>query len=253
MQPGPFTPPPPAYGDNQIRPALWWFFVAGGMAVVGVIGAIALWVTGGVRFAETIEDFERVSVPGTREVHLDETGGYSIYHEHELGFDEDSPTSYLPPEPSVTVTDPSGDPVMLDRYTTEVTYDTSGHEGEGLYTFDADETGTYRVTVEGDSASASVVAVGRGVGRGILWTVVSGLVVGFVGVVGGGVLAIVVGVKRSGSRRRLRANWNPPRPPGGGWGAPPGAWGPPPAAPGWGPQPPPGQPGPPGGYPGSSF
>ena len=240
MQQGPYTPPPPAYGDNQIRPALWWFFVAGGLAVVGIVGGIALIVSGVVRWADTVEDFERVSVPGTEDVQIDDTGGYSIYHE----FERDASFRFFPPEPDVTVTDPSGDEVVLDRYSGTVTYEISGYEGEGLFTFDADETGTYTVTADGDPES--VIAVGRGVGRGLAASIGAGIAVGFIGVVGGIVMAIVVGVKRSGSRRRLRANWNPPPgPPGGGWGAPPGAWGPAPGAPGWGPQPPPGQPAPP--------
>jgi hypothetical protein len=233
MQQGPYTPPPPAYGDNQIRPALWWFFVAGGLALVGIVGGIALIVSGVVRLADTVEDFERVSVPGTGEVRIDETGGYSIYHE----YDQFGSSRFYPPEPDVTVTDPSGTEVDLERYSGTVTYDFNNHEGEGLYTFDADETGTYTVTVEGDSES--VVAVGRGVGRGLVTSILAGVAVGFIGVVGGIVMAVVVGVKRSGNRRRLRANWNPPP------GPPPGAWGPAPGVPGWGPQPPPGQPAPP--------
>jgi hypothetical protein len=233
MQQGPYTPPPPAYGDNQIRPALWWFFVAGGLAVVGIVGGIALLVSGVVRWSNTVEDFDRVSVPGTGEVQIDETGGYSIYHEYE----RDTSFRFYPPDPDVTVTDPSGEEVVLDWYSGSVTYAVSGYEGEGLFTFDAEETGTYTVTTEGDSES--VVAVGRGVGRGLAAPIVAGVAVGFIGVVGGIVMAIVVGVKRSGHRRRLRAIWNPPP------GPPPGAWGPAPGAPGWGPQPPPGQPVPP--------
>jgi hypothetical protein len=250
MQPGPFVPPPSAGGDGEVRPSGWWFVVAGGLALAGIVGAVVLWVTGVVRMTDKIDEFTRIDVPGTGEVSIDDPGGYSIYHEY-LGAADDSFQSM----PSVTVTDPSGNEVDLRAYSSSVTYDFSGHEGEGVYSFDADQSGTYQVETTGDSTST--IAVGPGIGRGLVSYIVGGFVVGAIGVIGGIVVAVMIGVRRGRSRRMISAaRWRQQGPLGapgapGGWGAPPGAgWGQPPpgpvGAPGWGqPVPPPPMPPPP--------
>jgi hypothetical protein len=239
MHPGPFVPPPPAPRD-QVRPSLWWFGVAGGLAVAGIVGAIVVGVVGVMRLADRVDGFTRIDVPGSGAVEIDDPGGYSIYHEY-LGASDESYRS----APGVTVTDPAGNEVVLRRYTTTVTYDFGSHEGEGIYTFEAERSGTYQVETTGDpSSSSTTIAVGRGIGRGIASSIVGALVVGAVGVIAGGVLAIVTGVRRGRSRRMLNAaRWGPPGPPGT-WG-PPGAWGQPgySGAPG-----PPGAAGPPGAW-----
>jgi hypothetical protein len=242
MQPGPFAPPP-RVGAGEVRPSVWWFVVAGGLALAGVVGAIVLWVTGVMRLTDRVDDFTRIDVPGSGEVSIDDPGGYSIYHEYfgagADGYDDDDFGDNFEPTPGVTVTDPSGAEVRLRPYTTSVTYDFGGHEGEGVFTFDAEQAGTYEVTTTGDSISSSTIAVGPGIGRGLVSSIVGGFVVGAIGVIGGIVLAIVTGVRRGRSRRTLNAlRWGGPRPPWapgmpGGWGAPPGAgWGPAPGAPG---------------------
>jgi hypothetical protein len=257
MQPGPgagpapFTPPPQLASGREVRPSLWWFAVAGGLALAGIVGGIALLWTGVTRVTDRVDDFTRIAVPSSGEVSIDDPGGYSIYHEY-FGAGDDDDFGDSQATPGVTVTDPSGAEVALRSYTTSVTYDFGGHEGEGVFTFEAEEAGTYQVTTTGDSTST--IAVGPGIGRGLVSSIVGGLAVGALGVIGGIVLAIVTGVRRSSSRRKLNAaRWRQQGPPGmpgapgapGGWGAPPGpVWGQPqpgPAgAPGWGqPMPPP--------------
>jgi hypothetical protein len=230
-------------GDGEVRPPVWWFVVAGGLALAGIVGAVVLWVTGVMRLTDRVDDFTRIGVPGSGEVSIDDPGGYSIYHEY-FGAASDG----FGATPGVTVTDPSGAEVALRSYTSSVTYDFGSHEGEGVYTFEAEQAGTYQVTTTGDSTST--IAVGPGIGRGLVSSIVGGFVVGAIGVIGGIVLAIVTGVRRGRSRRMLNAaRWGRPGPPGapGGWGAPPGAgWSQPPpgpAGPGGPPGPPPGPPG----------
>jgi hypothetical protein len=229
MQPGPFgSPTPPATTDQRVRPSLVWFWVAGAIALMGIIAGVVMIVRGITGYESAIEDFDRADLPATLEVEITDTGGYSIYHEYDGAYDEVFATP-----PNVTVTDPSGNDVPLDDYDTSVTYSADGHEGEGVFTFDADERGTYEVTASGDSGNA--IAVGRGLGRGLVGAIVGGLAVGLAGVVVCAVIAIVIGVRRSRSRRALR-----PARPFTGWGPPP-SWGGPAGAPG-------GQGGGPGGY-----
>jgi hypothetical protein len=248
MQPGPYPYPvpaaPPAGGQQHVRPATWWFAVAGVVAAVGIVGAVVVAVVGVEAYTDRIEGFDRADLPATLQVEITETGGYSIYQEYTGAYD-----GFFRPSPEVTVTDPSGGPVALDRYDASVTYHAAGHEGRGEYTFEATETGTYTVTASGSTGSA--VAVGRGIGTGLFTSIGAALLLGFGGVVAGAVIAIVVGVRRSRARRALLpafGGWGPPPPGGwappssGGWGSPgPGRWvppgpgaGPPPA--GWGPR-----------------
>jgi hypothetical protein len=233
MQPGPYAPvTPPPVPSHQVRPATSWYVVAGVVAAAGIVLGVVLLVKGIVDFQDRIDDFTRADLPATLSVEITDTGGYSIYHEYEGAYDDDY---FLTSEPQVTVTDPSGDQVFLDRYDSSVTYSAGGHEGEGVFTFDADETGTYEVVASGEAGNG--IAVGRGVGRGLVGAIVGGLSIGFVGVVAAIVIAVVVAVKRGRSRRALMpppafSGWGAPPPPG--WGGPLGP------QPGWGGQPAPG-------------
>ena len=126
VEPGPFGPPtPPSTTDQRVRPSLVWFWVAGAIALVGIIAGVVMIVRGITGYESAIEDFDRADLPATLEVEISETGGYSIYHEYDGAYDEIFAT---PPE--VTVTDPSGDDVPLDDYDTSVTYSADGHEGD---------------------------------------------------------------------------------------------------------------------------
>lgn len=238
MQPGPYAPapPPPGIDKRLIRPPAWWFAVAGLIALVGVIVAVVVFVRGMVAYTDRIDDLDRTRVPGTLSVELTETGGYSIYHEYRDAYDGYG----FVDEPDVTVTGPSGDPITLDRYDSTVTYTSGSYEGEGLHTFQVDEPGTYEFVASGGEAS-SRIAVGRGIGVGLVTTIVASLAIGLVAVVGATVLAIVVGVRRGRSRRAQL-----PSPSYGGWGGqapgggqPPAGWGTPPPPAGWGAPPPP--------------
>jgi len=223
MQPAfspPPPPPPPVVWDQMVRPSKWWFGAAALIAGAGIVAAIVIVVLGAVDYAERIEDFDRADVPATLQVEINRPGGYSIYHEYSGAFDEVTSVR----DPTVTVTDPSGAAVDLDTYDSVVTYTTSDYEGEGLFTFEADEAGTYQV--RGEGVAGSGVAVGRGLGRGLSPYIWASVVVGFLGVAGGAVIAIVVGVKRGQSRRALR-----PLPAFSGWGPAPVWGGPGPAGP----------------------
>jgi len=214
-------------------PSWWWFVVAGVVAVLGVAVGVAVIVAGVVGLADKVEDFDRAFMPTTLEVEITDPGGYSIYHEY-----DGLSSVELRDDPNVAVTDPAGNDVPLRPYGSSVSYGVSGHDGVGVYTFRADEPGTYEVqaSMPFSDSSRDVIAVGRGLGTGLAVAIVAGIALIGVGVVGGVVIAIVVGVMRG---RRRRAAMPPPVI---GWGPPAGQWGPPawpagPAAPGWEPGP----------------
>jgi hypothetical protein len=213
---------------------------------VGVIGGIAIIGVVAVRSISKVEDFQRVSVPGDGTVRLDETGGYTVYHEYDGASD-----GGFGPSLSVELVGPDGSVVGLDSYgSTDVTYSWESYEGVAVFSFQADEVGDYQVSVGG---SVGTVAVGRGIGSELAGGVVGGMLFGFFTFVGGLVIVIVTAVKR-GRRRREQLYSSFGARPGPTWGAPggyqppgayapPGAYPPPGGAQPPGPYPPPGPPG----------
>jgi hypothetical protein len=202
------------------RPSGWWFALAGLVAVVGIVAGVTVVARAATRYVDRVEAFERAPMPVILEVEISEPGGYSIYHEYD-GFSSVGGRA----DPDVQVSDPSGNDVFLRSYDSEVTYDVSGHHGIGVYTFDADEPGNYEfdATMPFGGSSGDLIAVGPGVGEDLALAIVAGIGLIGVGVVGAIVIAVVVGVMRSRSRRGQMPA------PVVAWSAPPGPW----AAPGW--------------------
>ena len=258
MQPAAY-PPPPVISAEPLKPSGWWYGLAVGVAVAGIVIAIVVFVQSISGLIDRVDEFQRVSLPGSTTVTLEEAGGYTVYHEFS-GASSDSTFGGTESDPgvgsavSVTITAPNGSTVALDRYDANVSYSWGDHEGVAVYSFTADQPGDYTVAAEGQIGE---VAIGRGIGSGLVGGIVGSFAVGIGGSLLGGIIAIVVGVKR-GRSRRGRQTYGPqfgPGPPGSGWARPewptatqpgwqqpqsgvPGAYPPGPYAP---PQPPPGQ------------
>jgi hypothetical protein len=234
---------------ESIKPSAGWYGLGAALAVGGIILAIVIIVRTAIGFTDRIDDFQRIDVPGSDTVTLD-TGGYSIYHEY-FGADDGGSGDYLNPEVSVSVTAPDGSDVDLESYDSSVTYYSGEHEGVAIYSFEADEAGEYQVSIDG---SLGEIAVGRGLGSGIVGGVIAAIASGAIGVLGGLVVILIVAIGRSRERRRRRieftrsqSQW--PGPPGqhqpagpyGGWQGQPGATQPQGGPPTWQ-QPPPAPP-----------
>ncbi|MBL1075858.1 hypothetical protein JK358_15790 [Nocardia sp. 2] len=209
--------PPGGYPPAQqprITPPAWWFAVGALLIVVGVVGAIALAVSSFTGMSDKIDGFQRVAIPGSGTVQL-ESGSYTVYIEG-----PDGATG------SVLITAPDGSEVTLEPYSSKVTYSFGGHDGEAEFSFQATQSGTYDVTTEGPSGSN--IAIGEGLGGGIVGSVLGALALGLGGLFLGIIVLIVTAVKRSGSKKRAAA--------GSGWGG-----GAPPPGQQWPAQPGPGQ------------
>lgn len=165
-------------------PSRWWFVTAGVIAVAGVVVSAVLFARAFVSYDDRIDALQRIPVPGTGVVDLDEAGGYSVYYE---GFD---------PEPEVDV---EIDGVDLRRFVGRFTYSNGAREGVALHTFRVDEPGVYRVRAGGESVGA--VAVGRSVGDGLFRRIALAVGIGGLAVVTGIVITIVVAVQRATRRR----------------------------------------------------
>lgn len=229
-QPQPFASPPQVGAQSrQVTPSGWWHVLGAALIAIGIVGGSALIISAVVRVTDRVESFQRVDVPGSSTLHIDGTGGYTVYHEYS-GANSDS----LAPQIDVEITAPDGSEVRLSSYTADVTYAFGGHEGQARYSFDVREPGDYQVTTEGDSRGT--IAVGRGLGGGLVGPIVAGLLLGFFGVVAGIVVIVVVAVKRGRSRRdqfARQSGWGSPYPYSGAYpsSGPPGPAPPPPSSP----------------------
>jgi hypothetical protein len=193
-------------------PSIVGYVAAALLAVFGIVAGIALIVAGVRSYIDKVEGFERVDVPGSAEVSLEDDGGYSIYYERP-GLDSEDPL----PSISVAVTGPDGSAVDLDRYSSDVSYSVSGFDGRGVFTFDADQPGAYRVRTDG---SQGQVAVGRGIGARFAGAVVAGVATLLLAPVLGAVVALMTFLRRSRAKRAQAATWQPqPQ-----WGGPATGW-----------------------------
>jgi hypothetical protein len=238
---------PDLSGDDPL-PSAVGYWIGGALMVLGVIGGVVWAVVGVGQMTSTIDDFDRVDIPASRDVQLDE-GDYTIYVE---GVGVSSGFFTIP---DVEIVDPSRSTVLIRSYggstNSSLTY-SFGHEGSAVYTFTADRAGTYEVTTSSFSGTEiptqDEIAIGESIAPLLVNMIVGGFAIGGLGLLTGGAVLLVTGVRRGRAKRLLRPGFGP-------MGYPPSPGGYPPAPPAVGGYPPPPQPGgyppppQPGGYP----
>jgi hypothetical protein len=190
-------------GARRIRPALFWYWVAGAAVVAAVLWfALSLFL--GIRSINgQVEGFQRVPIPGQAEVSFAEPGGYTLYYEG-WGAADEQPTI---PSFSVSLASAGdGEKVSIRDYGGSQTYDLGEHSGRALATFRIEEPGRFLLRTEGEPQDVEAnVAVGRSVGPGIFRSVIPAFAGTLSLVLGGAVLAVVVAVRRNRARRLLPA------------------------------------------------
>lgn len=181
-------PRPPSTAARP-RPSKTWYWAAAALAAVGIV--LASWgIWTGVAGFLAIGDFPRVDIPGQAEVAL-EPGSYTVYYEtpgvagHDEwggdGFDDGSRVGDAGlPALDLTMEPVNGaQPVTLESRLTTSTYHVDGSrgplEGRSVWQFHLDRAGSYLVTVsaDDDTGPPAAIAIGPGIGRGIVGMVVA--------------------------------------------------------------------------------
>jgi hypothetical protein len=179
------------------------YWIGGGLIVCAIAGAILWAVVAFSHIVGTIDDFQHVSIPGSKNVRL-EARKYVIYVEGP-GADQS-----VPPV-RIQISDPGSEtPVPLQAYTSSLTY-SFNTTGSAQATVTPPRAGVYRVRTSGvDAQSGYQIAIGESVGGKIVSGVVGAFVVGGVLGISGIVLLVVTGVRRS-RRRKSQApgSWPP--------------------------------------------
>ena len=117
-------------GTATVSARLWtctgWYWIAVGVGVVAGLVGVVLIVTSVIGLNDKVDDFQRVDVPATETVYLDE-GSYTVYAEDV--FLGDSDWSFTG---DVEIRDATERLVDLRPYRSRTTYDVSDREGFGV-------------------------------------------------------------------------------------------------------------------------
>lgn len=238
----------------EIRPKALWYWVGGGLMVLGVVAAVVVFIAAFQKpldryreISDKIDSFQSFRVPGRARVTLETAGDVVIYVE---GADDslDSTVDLDPSSVTVESTEPDSTPLEVRSVPFTETLNFSGPSEQTSLEFTVDEPGQYLITVSEVPPGVTTIAVGppldvAGALKATALAILVPMGIGGLLVAGGAVVLIVTGVRRSGAARRLRMAAGPP--PGAWTQPPPAAW--PPgtgvggtAPAGWGgPQPPP--------------
>jgi hypothetical protein len=169
--------------------------------VIGVVGAIVLWMLASKRYDNAVADLAPAPVGCDTTLVFDRTGTYTFFVEtmgevgeidgdcdgddREYDFDGDET-----PRVELTLVDDDGDEVDLDR-ASGPSYDQGGASGSGVRTADIEDTGAYVLRVDSDD-DEFIVRVGRDPTSGVVpmrvgavALLVAGLVLGLIGLTRG--------------------------------------------------------------------
>jgi hypothetical protein len=236
--PSPDPAGPPVVGaptKKDIKPSAIWYWIGAGLLVVSLFGGFTLMIVGIAGVIDAPADHQRISVPGERTLQLPAAGTYEIYGETS----EYTYASTTLEPPRLEVKDSSGAtvPVTNRAPTSRSSYFYQGYEAfefatisvpaPGAYTFTVREavvtddplpptttsttsvgrpTTSRRATTTSpffSTVPADRVAVGQDLGGRTGALIGGGVALMGIGSIAGIIVLIVVGVRRSGSRKRL--------------------------------------------------
>ena len=196
-QPPVLTPTTP--GRSAPSASTFRYWLAGVIAVVGLVSGVALGLSSYRDWQRHIETFDRVTVPGAMTVQLDEGDGRVLYYEGDLNIRFDDLT--------IIVTDPAGSSVDVKQYEGAMIYeDLDGTHGRAVATFNANRAGTYVVEVSG--VDTGQLTVGDSVGRRALPGALTGLGIAGLALIAGFVLWLTTFINRSNRRTAVEPEEN---------------------------------------------
>ena len=134
-----------------------------------------------LRLRDLGEGIQQVVVPGAAELRLEETGGYTIYHETGATVDGRYYASGEVSGLAVSITGPEGAPIEVRAPGATTSYEFGGREGRSILGFEIDRPGTYMLVGEYPEGQGPqvVLAVAHGFGRQLALTIGGALALAF--------------------------------------------------------------------------
>jgi hypothetical protein len=170
------------------------YWLAGMIAVVGLVVGVTLGLTSYRDAQRHIDTFDRVAIPGMITVRVDEPAGRVVYYEGDdtVRFDD----------LTIRVTATDGTAVDVSRYEGELIYETlDGTKGRAVASFTAERPGAYTVDVSG--VETGHLTVGDSFSRRALPGVLTALGIAATSVIAGLVLWLITFINRSNQRRAI--------------------------------------------------
>lgn len=186
-------------------PGRKWYVVA---ALVFVVGFAVFGVFLFLRIRAVTEGLQRIVVPGSAEILVDDPGRWTIYQETGSAVGGVIHGAADLTGLQVVVESPTGQPVDLVSPGMNESYSMGERRGYAIFRFEAPEVGTYRLEAgypAGSTGSAGVLTVGKGFTWGIVWTVMGAIAIAMASFCLALLIAVVTFVKRYRARRRLAA------------------------------------------------
>lgn len=177
------------------------YWLGAGLIAFAVVGAILWGVMGFMGITDTVDEFERVPIPGTRTVAL--PANKVVLYLEGPGVDE-----FTQPV-RVTVTEPGSEtrvPVASYGGSLSYSFDTTG---AAIGTVTAPRAGRYVVATESDRARSYDLAIGESIAGKIVGAILGAFAVGAILALAGTGLIVATSIRRS---RRKRAAQDPPDP-----------------------------------------
>lgn len=187
------------------RRGLW--ITLGAVCIVGgLVAAVLLWSGATQRRTTAIENFARAPVGCDTTLDFVEPGEYLLFVETagnldgvrgdcdvEGAYDNDDGQI---PDIEITLVDPDGNAIDLDRSFGDVVYDADGFRGVALQSVEIEEADDHVLRAESDVDGVVVIAVGRDPGEGVAVLRAASIAAALIGVLAGLVL-VLRGARRS--------------------------------------------------------
>ncbi len=182
-----------------------WIALGSIFVIAGLVGAVVLWNAGTQRRASTIENFARAPIGCDTTLDFVEPGAYLLFVETTGTLDGvrgdcDVEGAYgdadSDADVEITLVDPDGAELDLNRSFGDVNYDAAGFRGVARFSVDIDDTDDHKLRAESDSGDAFVIAVGRDPSEGVAGLRVGAVAAGLLGLLVG-LVFIMLGSRRS--------------------------------------------------------
>ncbi len=207
---------------SSSRRGLW--IALGAVSIVGgLVAAVLLWNGASQRRDSAIENFARAPIGCDTTLDFIEPGEYLLFVETAGNLDGvrgdcNVEGAYIyanqdVPDVEITLVDPDGDDVDLNRSFGDVDYDDAGYTGTARFSIDIETTDDHVLRAESDSGEVFVVAVGRDPSQGVAALQIGAIAAGIVGLLAG-IAFVLLGARRS-SATVPAGPWTPsvaPRP-----------------------------------------
>lgn len=196
-----YQPPAPGYGapplQHKVRPGRIWYLVALAIFAAGV----AWLIYGLTSLVGTVNDLQRVPLPGGGAVNLTHSGGYTIYYEGPGAQSGNLPSLHI----DIAPVSPGAAVSSLKQYGSTVTYNIGSHQGRAVLTLQVTSPGRFAVTATGAPVTGADLAFGGSIGNGIVGALLPAIPLVILGVLSAMVLLIVRIIRKRSLQRRYTA------------------------------------------------